>query len=101
MYRTLIPVLSMALCFSAYADTIRVPVGQQGPDQLSMPSRGDSKNIVLDRFGLADEERPPVGHPPITRWDYRYFSVYFEGDRVINSVQHHQRIALPQRDTQP
>lgn len=101
MYRTLIPLLSIALCFAAHADTIRIPVGQQGQNQLSMPSRGDSKNLVLDRFGLADEERLPVGHPPITRWDYRYFSVYFEGNRVINSVPHHQRIAPSQRDTQP
>ena len=43
-----------------------------------------------ERFGLADEEHPAVGHPPITRWDYRSFSVYFEYDHVINSVLHHQ-----------
>jgi hypothetical protein len=45
---------------------------------------------VLARFGLADEEHPPVGQPPITRWDYRTFSVYFEYDHVVNSVLHHQ-----------
>ncbi len=100
MHRILISFLSIALCVTAHAETIRIPVGQQGQDKLSMPSRGDSKNLVLDRFGLADEERLPVGHPPITRWDYRYFSVYFEGDRVINSVLHHQRGAPSQRDIQ-
>ena len=101
MRRVLIPLLSIALCVTAHADTIRIPVGQQGQDQLSTPSRGDSKNQVLERFGLADEERSPVGHPAITRWDYRYFSVYFESDRVINSVLHHQRTAPAKRDTQP
>ena len=45
---------------------------------------------MLERFGLADEEHQPVGQPPITRWDYREFSVYFEYDHVINSVRHHQ-----------
>jgi len=45
---------------------------------------------VLERFGLADEEHPAVGKPPITRWDYREFSVYFEYDHVIDSVRHLQ-----------
>lgn len=101
MYRIFIPLMSIALCLTVQAENIRIPLGQQGQDQLSIPSRGDSKSLVLDRFGLADEERPPVGHPPITRWDYRYFSVYFESDRVINSVLHHQRNGPTQRETQP
>lgn len=100
MLRPLIPLILIFMCSAAHAETIRIPVGQQGQDQLTTPSRGDSKSNVLDQFGLADEEHPPVGHPPITRWDYRYFSVYFEGDRVINSVAHHQRNAPSQRDTQ-
>lgn len=100
MLRYLFPLMMVLMCSAAQAETIRIPLGQQGLDQQTTPSRGDSKNSVLDQFGLADEELPPVGHPPITRWDYRYFSVYFEGDRVINSVAHHQRIAPSQRDTQ-
>jgi hypothetical protein len=27
-----------------------------------------------------------VGAPPITRWDYAGFSVFFEHDRVIDAV---------------
>ena len=27
-----------------------------------------------------------VGQPPITRWDYPHFSVFFEKDRVIHAV---------------
>lgn len=96
--------LLLVLTFSPplFAKDIRIPVGQQGLPEMTMPSRGDSKNQVLDRFGLADEERPAVGQPPITRWDYREFSVYFEGDRVINSVRHHQRTpSPPKEDLQP
>jgi hypothetical protein len=96
--------LLFTLTFSPalFAEDIRIPVGQQGLPDMPMPARGDSKNLVLDRFGLADEERPAVGQPPISRWDYREFSVYFEGDRVINSVRHHQRIqSLPKEDQQP
>ena len=96
--------LLLTLTFSAtlFAQDIRIPVGQQGLPDMPMPGRGDSKNLVLDRFGLADEEHPAVGQPPISRWDYREFSVYFEGDRVINSVRHHQRLRSPTtEDLQP
>jgi len=85
---------------SAQAEVIKIPVGQQGQTNIILPNRGDAKLDVLDRFGLADEEHAPVGQPPITRWDYREFSVYFEGNRVINSVIHRQR-ASTQHRSQP
>lgn len=92
MHLLIITLLLLALSVPAHAEIIRIPIGQQGHAETTIPSRGDSKNKVLDHFGLADEEHPAVGQPPITRWDYREFSVYFEGNRVINSVLHHQRI---------
>lgn len=93
--------LITSLCAAAKAEDIRIPVGQQGPVDLALPNRGDAKIDVLERFGLADQEHPAVGLPPITRWDYREFSVYFEGDRVINSVVHHQRSIYQQAESQP
>ena len=101
MHLLLIPSLLLTLSLPVQADTIRIPVGQQGVSDIPMPKRGESKTQVLERFSLADEEHPAVGQPPITRWDYRTFSVYFEGNRVINSVVHHQRTRSPERDTQP
>jgi len=71
----------------AQAESVRIPLGQQGEAGIELPRQGDTQRQVLERFGLADEEHPAVGQPPITRWDYRSFSVYFEGDRVINSVR--------------
>jgi hypothetical protein len=75
-----------------FADTLTIPLGDQGAeiDSRNLPQLGQSKRSVLERFGLADEEHKPVGQPPITRWDYREFSVYFEYDHVINSVRHHR-----------
>jgi hypothetical protein len=29
-----------------------------------------------------------VGHPPITRWDYPAYSVFFEHDHVLHTVAH-------------
>lgn len=88
--RALPLLLALCLPLPALADTLSIPVGQQGDAVAGLPQLGESKRSVLERFGLADEEHPPVGQPPITRWDYRTFSVYFEYDHVVNSVLHHQ-----------
>ena len=88
--RALPLLLALWLPLPALAETIEIPVGQQGDAVAGLPQLGESKRSVLERFGLADEEYPPVGQPPITRWDYRTFSVYFEYDHVVNSVLHHQ-----------
>ena len=99
--RLFLTALLFTLTLGAQAEVIRIPVGQQGASDIAIPARGETKARVLDRFGLADEEHPAVGQPPITRWDYRTFSVYFEDDRVINSVVHHQRARSLERDAQP
>lgn len=50
------------------------------------PTRGMSKQGVRDAFGEPNTEHPPIGDPPITRWDYDRFSVFFEYDKVLHSV---------------
>lgn len=87
--------LAFLLPLGASAETLEIPVGQQGASSISLPQPGESQRAVLERFGLADEEHAPVGNPPITRWDYREFSVYFEYQHVISSVRHHQPGAAP------
>lgn len=91
-------IFALLLPFGVFADTLYIPIGQQGPGELHLPQLGDSQRSVLERFGLADEEHPSVGNPPITRWDYREFSVYFEHTHVINSVRHHQPGAATQTE---
>ena len=93
--------LALILClpFGADAGTLQIPLGQQGTTSVQLPQRGEPRRSVLERFGLADEEHRAVGNPPISRWDYREFSVYFEYDHVINSVRHHQpRISYPTKE---
>jgi len=91
--------LALLLPLSALADTLQIPIGQQGGDTQALPQLGESRRAVLERHGLADQEHPAVGQPPITRWDYRDFSVYFEYDHVINSVRHHQpRAVIPSKE---
>ncbi|MBB6340906.1 hypothetical protein HNP49_001063 [Pseudomonas fluvialis] len=89
--RTLGLALLLVTTLSIQAQTLEIPLGEQGDPQLTqLPQTGESRRSVLERFGLADEEHAPVGQPPITRWDYREFSVYFEYDHVVNSVRHHR-----------
>lgn len=54
-----------------------------------LPGNGLSRSEVERRYGAPAERRAPVGDPPITRWVYEDYSVYFEYDLVIESVLHH------------
>ncbi len=51
-----------------------------------MPTNNMSADKVRAKFGEPDSEIPPVGQPPIMRWLYPTYIVYFEWDRVIISV---------------
>ena len=42
---------------------------------------------VEAKFGAPVTKHDAVGQPPITRWDYPGFSVFFEHDRVIDAVR--------------
>jgi len=56
--------------------------------QRDLPGNGLTKAQVEQRYGTPNERRSPVGEPPITRWVYEDYSVYFEHDLVIESVLH-------------
>jgi hypothetical protein len=43
---------------------------------------------VESRFGAPSQKHAAVGEPPITRWTYERWSVYFEYDRVLYTVLH-------------
>ena len=50
------------------------------------PSRGMTQASVESRYGSPASIVAPVGEPPITRWVYSDFVVFFEYDRVIHAV---------------
>jgi hypothetical protein len=80
----------------AHADTLLldgIDLDKQSVD--SRPKPGMSMTAVESSYGAPAERHAPVGganvqQPPITRWDYPSFSVYFEHDRVIHAVARHQ-----------
>ena len=53
---------------------------------VARPARGMTMKTVEEKFGAPTERHDAVGTPPITRWDYPDFSVFFESDRVIHAV---------------
>jgi len=56
------------------------------PSSVAKPARGITMASVEKKFGAPAEKHPAVGKPPITRWDYPTFSVFFEYERVIHAV---------------
>ena len=56
-----------------------------------MPERGASMTTVRSRLGQPGRRVGPVGEPPITRWVYDRFTVYFEHDRVLHAVKNRNR----------
>lgn len=74
------------------ADVLLLDAIEQAPanssEGLPRPSPGQSMETVRERFGEPVREVPWVGEPPITRWVYDDFTVYFEYQNVINTVVH-------------
>jgi hypothetical protein len=54
------------------------------------PSRGMSEQSVEARYGAPAAKVAAVGEPPISRWEYAEFIVYFEYDKVIHAVTRRQ-----------
>jgi hypothetical protein len=86
--RTLVALwCGLAVVTTAAAETIVIDGQVQLRESaVDRPKRGLSMSEVETRFGAPAERHPTVGQPPITRWDYATFSVFFEHDRVIHSV---------------
>jgi len=53
---------------------------------VTLPGRGMTMTQVEEKFGAPLEKSGEVGDPPINRWVYSNFTVYFEYQFVINAV---------------
>src|SRR6202167_402678 len=85
-YRNLLLAAAFASGLAAAA-TIAVDNGIAVKESdTATPSRGMTMNQVAAQFGTPFTKVPAVGKPPISRWEYPGFVVYFEADHVIHSV---------------
>jgi hypothetical protein len=72
---------------SAMAETMIIDDQVQVRDStVEKPKRGTTMAQVEAKFGAPVTKHDAVGAPPITRWDYPGFAVFFEHDRVIHAV---------------
>jgi hypothetical protein len=72
----------------AHADTLTMPRSGYEQPGMDMPSRGMTMDQVQRAYGQPRSIKPAVGDPPITRWVYEHYTVYFEHSHVIHSVPH-------------
>jgi hypothetical protein len=79
--------LTVPVFGSVRAETVAVDNGIALKDSgVATPTRGMTMTQVAAQFGAPETKIPAVGKPPISRWEYPGFVVYFENDHVIHSV---------------
>jgi hypothetical protein len=77
--------LFLAMFGTAQADTLKMD-GMSAGSNDARPTRGMTQASVESKFGSPVAVKAAVGEPPITRWEYANFVVFFEHDRVIHAV---------------
>jgi hypothetical protein len=83
--RLLVPAL-MLVASVATAETLNTVPADKPAVLPDTPMRGATMAQVESRFGTPAQRHAAVGQPPITRWDYSQFSVFFEHDKVLHAV---------------
>ena len=80
----------LALFLGAFGTAAAQNLDMQGTSPAASsdatPTRGMTAASVESKFGTPDAKVAPVGDPPIARWEYSSFVVFFEYDRVIHAV---------------
>jgi hypothetical protein len=73
------------------AETIVVPIASDADREKAgpLPRLGMIRAKVREGWGDPLREHAAVGDPPIQRWEYPHFDVYFEYDHVVHAVAHH------------
>lgn len=84
---TMLVLLAPAGTQVAQADVLLIEEVRHS-ENLQLPTNGLSKQEVRAQFGAPANTHAAVGDPPITRWEYQEWSVYFERDLVLFAVLH-------------
>ena len=70
----------------SFAQNLQMAEPPAAEARAELPTRGTSMAQVEARFGAPQERYAAVGQPPITRWVYPSFVVYFEYQHVVHAV---------------
>ena len=90
----LVTAISLSLATTLQAETLEMPTESAAPVSapaapvytVTLPGRGMNMTQVEEKFGPPLQKLPEVGDPPIIRWIYSDYTVYFEYEFVINSI---------------
>ena len=82
-------IFAASLATPALAEVLIMPNGHPEAAHLpAQPHRGMTMNQVLKQFGKPVKRLAPVDNPPVTRWVYPKYTVYFVDRYVIHTVVH-------------
>jgi hypothetical protein len=70
----------------SYAQNLQMVDAPSVQTRVETPGRGLSMAQVERKFGAPTDRVAAVGQPPIARWVYPSFVVYFERNLVIHAV---------------
>ena len=89
-FRSVLLFLTLVLITAgpAAADVLLIDSIESAP-AMQTPRNGLGMAQVRQQFGEPAQEVPAVGEPPISRWEYTGYTVYFENDLVLHSVIQH------------
>ena len=84
--------LLFSLTLSVQADVLLLDAITSAPPNnasgVQRPHRGSSMPQVQATYGEPERTMAAIGEPPISRWVYPSYTVYFEHDKVIDVVVH-------------
>jgi len=81
----------------AAADVLLIEEVRQA-ERMELPPNGMKMDEVRAKYGEPKTEHAAVGNPPITRWDYDRWSVYFEYNLVLYTVLHKDQVIAKKKD---
>jgi len=86
--RKLLLALSLGMAMSVGAQNMDMSATDRSAtfNEPGKPTRGMTQQAVEASYGAPQDVRAPIGDPPITRWEYANFVVFFEYDKVIHAV---------------
>jgi hypothetical protein len=83
----IVSAIALLFAFGAMASAETVNMGgATAGSEYDRPTRGMTQASVESRYGSPVAVKAAVGEPPITRWEYPNFVVFFEYDKVIHAV---------------
>ncbi|NIM70594.1 MAG: hypothetical protein GTN86_08235 [Xanthomonadales bacterium] len=87
MTRIVLAAILLIATAPALADVLIIDEVRQ-VERMTLPRNGQSKANIEAQYGAPKKRHEAVGDPPISRWEYEDYSVYFEYDLVLFSVLH-------------